>query len=203
MQYILVVLAAYVLGSSSMAFYLAKLKNVDIRKNGTGNLGASNTTVLLGWWSGILVLIHDVGKGILAVWLSQKLFPELPYIGYAAGVACALGHIFPFYLGFRGGKGFAAYFGMTLALNWKIGLMVALVAVIVTVVTDYIALAATATVLWVPAWFGYAEQSLAPAAILLVLTAVMLFKHKENYRRMLRHEEIGLRSTIKGKNRVK
>ncbi len=92
---------------------------------------------------------------------------------------------------------------MTLALNWKIGLMVALVAVIVTVVTDYIALAATATVLWVPAWFGYAEQSLAPAAILLVLTAVMLFKHKENYRRMLRHEEIGLRSTIKGKNRVK
>lgn len=202
MQYILVVLAAYVLGSSSMAFYLSKLKHVDIRKGGTGNLGASNTTVLLGWWSGILVFIHDVGKGILAVWLSQKLFPALPYIGYAAGVACILGHIYPFYLGFKGGKGFAAYFGMTLALNWKIGLTVALVAVVITVVSDYISLAATATVLWVPAYFGWVEQSLAPVLILLVVTAVMLLKHRENYRRIARGEEIGLRSTVKGKNRV-
>ena len=76
MQYILVALAAYVLGSSSMAFYLSKLKNVDIRKSGTGNLGASNTTVLLGWWSGILVLIHDVGKGILAVGSARSCFPS-------------------------------------------------------------------------------------------------------------------------------
>lgn len=203
MEYLVMILAGYVLGCSSMAFYLSKLKHVDVRKHGSGNLGASNATTLLGWRAGILVALHDIGKAALAVILGRLLFPEAENIGLVAGVACVLGHIFPFYLKFRGGKGFASFWGMTLALNWKLALALALLAVLITVITDYISLATTATAIAVPVYYVITQQSLLPPLILLIATGVILFKHMENYRRIMKGEEIGLRSTAKGKHRIK
>ena len=121
-SYSLVVLIGYLLGSLNLATLLAKLKGVDLRAGGSGNPGTANTVSLMGWKAGVLVGAHDIGKAILAVWLCMRLFPDLPYCGAVAGVACVLGHIFPFYMGFRGGKGFAAYLGMTAALNWRFAL---------------------------------------------------------------------------------
>ena len=105
MNYLLAVILGYLLGCSSMAYYIGKIQKTDIRTAGSGNLGASNTTVLFGWGAGVAVALHDIGKAILAVLAAKWLFPGLEYAGAAAGVACVLGHIFPFYLGFRGGKG--------------------------------------------------------------------------------------------------
>ena len=110
--YPLIVLIGYLLGSLNLATLLAKRRGVDIRAGGSGNPGASNTVTLMGWKAGVLVALHDIGKGILAVWLCAKLFPAVPFSGAVAGVACVLGHIFPFYLHFRGGKGFATYLGI-------------------------------------------------------------------------------------------
>ena len=124
MKYILITLIGYLLGCSNMAFYISRRKHADLRSSGTGNLGASNAVALLGWKAGILTAVHDVGKAFLAVLLAKWLFPELMYAGASAGVACVLGHIFPFWLKFRGGKGFASYWGMTLALNWKLALVI-------------------------------------------------------------------------------
>ena len=112
MRYILPVLLGYLLGCSHMAYYIGKLKKLDIRSAGSGNLGASNATVLFGWGSGVLVAVHDIGKAFAAVLLAKWLFPDLEYAGAAAGVACVLGHIFPFYLEFKGGKGLASYYGV-------------------------------------------------------------------------------------------
>ena len=201
--YIFVILGGYLLGSSSMAFYLSKWKAVDIRTKGSGNLGASNTTTLLGWWAGILVALHDIGKAVLAVILAKLVFPQVENVGAVAGVACVLGHIFPFYLKFKGGKGFASFWGMTLALNWKLALVLAVISVIITVVTDYISLATTATAVAVPTWLGISTHSLLLPLIIFVATAVILYKHKENYRRILKGEELGLRGAIKGENRIK
>ena len=117
MGYLLVILGAYLLGCSNMAYYVGKVNKVDLTKLGSGNLGASNTTALLGWGSGVLVGIHDIGKAALAVFLAQLLLPELPNVGAVAGVACVMGHIFPFYLKFKGGKGLASFIGMSLILN--------------------------------------------------------------------------------------
>ena len=203
MGYAVVILISYVLGSSSMAFYLSKLKSVDVRKNGSGNLGASNTTALLGWGAGILVALHDIGKAFLAVVLAQLLLPDHAYIGTVAGVAAVLGHIFPFYLGFRGGKGFASFWGMTLALNWKLALIVGVLAIVITLVTDYIALATTMTVLVVPVYSAFDHQSIIPLLIMLVATLVMIWKHRDNYARILKGEEIGLRSGARGDHRIK
>lgn len=203
MGYVIVIAASYLLGSSSMALYLAKLKRVDLRAGGSGNLGASNVTALLGWWAGILVAVHDIGKSALAVILAKLFFPDLPYIGAVAGVASVLGHIFPFYLKFKGGKGFASYVGMTLALNWKFALVIVFLVLVVTVVTDYIVLGTTLTIITVPVYMGITGHSLILALILSVASLVMVYKHRMNYVRIWKGTEIGLRSTAKGEHRVK
>ena len=195
MAYISVILMSYLLGSSNMAFYLSKLRKADMRR-GSGNLGASNAVILMGWPAGVLVGVHDIGKSVLAVLLAQLAFPDTPCIGAVAGVSSVLGHIFPFYLGFKGGKGFASYLGMTLALNWKLALVVLALVVIVTVVFDHIVIGTFTTITVVPIWSGIASGSALFALILLIASGVILYKHRENITRLRSGTEIGLRSTL-------
>lgn len=203
MAYMITVLMGYLLGCSNMAVYIAKLKKVDLRSGGSGNPGASNATILMGWGAGVAVAVHDIGKAYLAVLLAKLLFPQVYGIAEIAGVACVLGHIFPFYLKFKGGKGFASYVGMTLALNWKFALIVIAAVAIVTLVTDYLVLGTFTTIVAVPAYIGISNKSWLLAAILCVGTAVIFFKHRENIVRLIQGTEIGLRSTAKGEHRVK
>lgn len=203
MGYLVSVILGYLLGCSHMAFYISRLKKLDVRSSGSGNLGASNVTVLFGWKAGVLTAVHDILKAFLAVWLAKLLFPGLPYAGAVAGVASVLGHIFPFYLKFKGGKGLASYFGMTLALNWKLALIVVAVVLLATVITDYISVGALSTIVLVPVYMGLTTHSLLLVGILCIGTAVMFYKHWENILRIARKEEIGLRSTLRGEKRVK
>lgn len=203
MAYLMAVALGYLLGCSNMAWYIAKMKKVNFRDKGSGNLGASNTTLLLGWQAGILVALHDVGKAIASVLVAGWLFPDVQNIGAAAGVACVLGHIFPFWLKFRGGKGFASFLGMTIALNWKLAIVVIAAVVVVTVITDYIVLGTFTAILVVPAWEGYAQRSIVLPLILLIATAVIFYKHRENIPRMLNRTELGLRNALRGDKRVK
>ena len=199
-RYILVILLSYVLGCSNMALYLSKLRGVDMRKGGSGNLGASNAMILMGWKAGIIVAVHDIGKAVVAVVLAKHFCPGLPLIGAAAGVACVLGHMFPFYMRFHGGKGFAAYLGMTLALNWRFALLLLLAVSLITLVTDYVVLGTMTTVISVPlysAWSGSGTTAL----LLLPLSAIIIYKHRDNLVRICRGTEIGLRSAHRGDHR--
>jgi len=201
MQYLIAVLLGYILGSSNMAFYIAKWKKADLTAAGSGNLGASNATVLFGWKAGVSVALHDIGKALLAAILAKWLFPELEYAGAAAGVAAVLGHIFPFYLKFRGGKGTAAFFGLTIALNWKLALAAAIILLLATLITDYIVIGTFSVITTVPVYIGFFAHNLILAAIICIASAMIFFKHQENIGRMLRKEEIGLRSTLRGDKR--
>lgn len=201
--YMLVVLLSYLIGCSSMALYLSKYKKIDMRSKGSGNLGASNAMVLMGWKAGIVVAVHDIGKAVLAVALAKHVCPQLPFIGAAAGVACVLGHMFPFYLRFKGGKGFASYLGMTLALNWKFALIVMAVVVIVTLISDYIVVGTVTTIVVVPTYMGIVTHSAVLAAILCIATAAILYKHRENYVRIAKGTEIGLRRANRGEHRIR
>ena len=203
MGYFIVVCMGYLLGCSSMALYLSKFKKVDMKSAGTGNLGASNATALMGWGYGVLVALHDIGKSVLAVLLAKLFFPNLEYAGAAAGIASVMGHIFPFYLKFKGGKGFASYWGMTLALNWKLALVIFVAGLILTFLTDYIVTATTTTVITVPVYLGFATNSLILVLILCIGSAVIIYKHRKNYVRIFRGTEIGLRSVARGEHKVK
>lgn len=203
MGYLIIILCAYLMGSSNMAYWMSRLKKVDIRKSGSGNLGASNATALLGWGVGVIVAIHDIGKGFLAVWLAKLLFPALDCAGAVAGVACVLGHIYPFYLKFKGGKGLASFLGMIAGLNWKVALLMAALLVVITLVTDFIALGTLGVSVTAPVGIGLTTGSWMIPLILCIATVVMIFKHLENIKRIRNHTEIGLRSTAKGENRIK
>ena len=203
MGYLFAVLAAYLLGCSNMAYYVGKVKKVDLANVGSGNLGASNTTAMLGWGAGVLVGAHDIGKAALAVFLAQLLLPELPFVGAVAGVACVMGHIFPFYLKFKGGKGLASFIGMSLIVNWQVTLVALVLLVLVTVVTQYIALGTLAVSSTVPVGIAILTQSLWVPLILAIATAVMFCKHADNIVRIRKGTEIKLLSTVKGENLVK
>ena len=198
MGYFFVSLLGYLLGCSNLAYYISKATRKDIRKDGRGNLGASNATILFGWKAGASVAVHDVGKAVLAVILAKGLFPNLEYAGAAAGVAAVLGHIFPFYLKFKGGKGTASFLGLTLALNWKLALAVVALLVLATIITDYIVIGTFSAIVVVPAYMGFFLQNLILMAIICIASFAIFWKHRENIGRMLRREEIGLRSTMRG-----
>lgn len=199
--YVLTVLGGYLLGCSSMAYYVSRWKKVNLSTNGSGNLGASNTTILLGWRMGILVALHDIFKGAAAVLLAKWLLPDLTYAPVAAGCACVMGHMYPFYLKGKGGKGFASYMGMLLALDWRLGLALIGVSLLVTFLSDYIVVGTLTTVVVWPVWIGF-TQSWVSAGIMLAVTAVIFYKHRENLHRILRGSEVGLRSTLKGEHRL-
>src|ERR1043166_4184235 len=112
---ILAILFGYLLGSVPSGYLLGARSGVDIRKSGSGNIGATNVARVLGKGRGLLTLVGDVGKGYLAVLIASQLDLPLPVI-VLAGLAAFFGHLFPVFLGFRGGKGVATGFGVLLAL---------------------------------------------------------------------------------------
>ncbi len=115
------ILAVYLIGSISPSYILGKLlKGIDIRKLGDGNAGGTNTKNVLGWGPAVIVVIFDLFKGLLAMFVAWKLGLSVPFI-YAVGFAAILGHIAPFYLGFRGGQGAATAVGM---LFFSLGVLI-------------------------------------------------------------------------------
>lgn len=201
MGYFIASLLGYFLGCSNLAYYISRAAKKDIRQSGTGNLGASNATVLFGWKAGVAVAVHDAGKALLAVLLAKLLFPDLENAGAVAGVSAVLGHIYPFYLKFKGGKGTASFVGLTLALNWKLALAVLAILVLATIITDYIVIGTFSVIVTVPAYMGLFAHNLILMAIVCIASFAIFWKHRENIGRMIRKEEIGLRSTIRGDKR--
>ena len=186
-----------------MATYLAKAKGVDVSAGGSGNPGASNATILMGWRAGILVAVHDAGKALLAVIIGKLLFPDARGVDVVAGAACVLGHIFPLFFKFKGGKGFASYIGMILALNWEFALIIIAAVIIVTILFDYLVIGTTLTVVSLPIYLFFTSAGWIAVLASCIATAVIIYKHRSNYVRIIKGTEIGLRSTMKGEHRVK
>lgn len=201
MGYFLALAMGYLLGCSNLAYFISRAAKKDIRKAGSGNLGASNATILFGWKAGVAVAVHDAGKALLAVLLASWMFPDTEYAGAAAGVAAVLGHNYPFYLNFKGGKGTASFVGMTLALNWKLALAVLAILLLAAVITDYLVIGTFSIIATVPVYIGLFEHHLLLAAIVCIASLSIFCKHRENIGRLIRREEIGLRSTIRGDKR--
>lgn len=105
-------LIGYLLGMFSPAAAIAKLKNINLRNMGTKNLGATNVTLALGRGYGAIVMFIDIGKSFLAGKLARWLFPQIAAAQLLAGLGAVLGHVYPVYMNFKGGKGLAAFGGM-------------------------------------------------------------------------------------------
>ena len=148
-------IAGYLLGSIPFGLFAARLKGVDIRKHGSGNIGATNVWRVCGWRHGLPVFVLDVLKGVASVWLAHLLAARLSgdpaWIGIAAAMACIVGHSFPVWLGFKGGKGVATSLGVFLGLMPLPSLCALLSWMIVFKISGYVSLASIVAAIVLPA----------------------------------------------------
>jgi len=137
MGIILCVIMGYLVGSISPAAWISRMKNKNLKTHGTGNLGATNTMIVFGKIYGIFVMIFDIAKAYVTVKLAQVLLPLVPLAGMIAGSSVVVGHIYPFYLKFKGGKGLAAFGGLILAMDPFVFLCLLLIGIILMLVVNY------------------------------------------------------------------
>jgi len=202
MEYAISIIIGYLLGSISPAALISKIKKINLRKTGTKNLGATNTTLVLGKKFGAIVMIFDIAKGAASVLIAKLLFREIAMLaGLLAGSAAVVGHMFPFYLKFRGGKGLAAYGGMILALDPLTFLLLLIIGLICAFVLNYgIALTASAAVLFpfVTAFRNISSPYVVPLTAIAALTsAVLLARHWGNIYRAFTKKEMTTRQFLK------
>jgi acyl phosphate:glycerol-3-phosphate acyltransferase len=122
MKTFLIVFAAYLSGSIAYGKIIGLLKNIDIQKKGSGNIGFANAVRVLGWPSGLTVLVLDIAKGLAPVIIAINLDLGVG-VQMTVGMAAILGHAYPIWLNFRGGKSIATGIGVVIALDWRIALI--------------------------------------------------------------------------------
>lgn len=190
MKYVLCILTGYLIGAINPSYIIAKLRGFDIREKGSKNAGASNALILFGKVLGIGCALFDIAKATFAIWLCGKLFPELTYSFAVTGAACILGHVFPFYMNFKGGKGLACLGGMILAFDWRVFLIMLAAEIVVAIVTDYICFVPLTASAVFPIVYGIMRQDARGALIISLILPLMIYKHKENLKRIKQKTEM-------------
>lgn len=205
---IIVSIIGYLFGNIQTSYLLGKLvKKTDIRTLGQGNAGASNAVVSLGWKFGALVAFIDVLKGVLSILVVRHYFhagldQEGAILLYINGYTAILGHIYPFYMNFKGGKGTATLIGILLGMNPVYGVIGILIIVGVTFASDYIAIGTLALTLYVVFVTLFKDLGTIPLIISLLGGILSLKLHIPNYRRIQSGTETKLTEVLK-KNKEK
>ena len=189
---ILIIFISYFLGSIPTGFLFGKfLKNIDLRIIGSGSTGATNVLRNVGKWPAFFVFIIDVGKGLIAVkiaqyYTNQSLFEVL------AGIAAISGHIWPVWLKWKGGKAVATGLGMFLALSWKVGLACLGIFLIVLVQSSIVSLSSIFAAIFLPIFMflNIGDVKHPYYLISLVVSILVIWKHRTNIRRLLKGEEL-------------
>ncbi len=194
---LLIALGAYLIGSLSFAVIVAKLMGLpDPRSFGSGNPGATNMLRTGKKTAALLTLLGDLAKGWLAVWLAGMVGAQFGIqilATHLAALAVFLGHLFPVFFGFKGGKGVATALGILLALNPWLGLATLAVWASVFAMTRLSSLAALTASVSAPILGAYLTDSRVTILTLCILTALLIWRHRGNIKRLLSGEESGFK----------
>lgn len=186
---------AYLLGSIPFGLIIVKATGGgDIRAVGSGNIGAANVARNAGPIAGVLTLLFDAGKGYLAVWIAEKWTHGNGRWMIAAAIAAVVGHIFSVWLKFKGGKGVATAFGVFLPICWQAVACAVVFWIIVVIFWRYSSLGSIVALGTLPLWVYrfYAPHHAPPEHIIagtIVISLLVLWKHRENMRRIIAGEE--------------
>lgn len=180
----------YLLGSVSSAVVVCKMMGLpDPRTQGSGNPGATNVLRVGGKKAAALTLAGDLLKGLLAVLMIRWLFPLNELAWLAAGMGAFLGHMFPVFFGFKGGKGVATALGVLLVWDWRVALIVLGIWLTVFAMTRVSSLSALIAAFCAP-WLGFfLIDDVKLSMMILVMVAILIYRHKENIRRLRSGEE--------------
>ncbi|MDI6602565.1 MAG: glycerol-3-phosphate 1-O-acyltransferase PlsY [Patescibacteria group bacterium] len=186
---ILLIIFGYFLGTIPFGYLISRAKGIDIRKVGSGNIGATNVIRALGTKWGLLVAVLDVLKGIIPVYLALN-FLVFDWQIAAVAITPVLGHIFPVWLGFKGGKGVATTLGVLFVLlKWKILLLLLLVWFLVLAISQISSFSNLLMVSFLPLVFWFSSFSLAYFILGLTLFALIWWVHRENLKRIKEGQE--------------
>ena len=187
--HILLIIFAYLLGSLSTAIIVSKLGHMpDPRTQGSGNPGATNMLRLGGKKMAALTLLGDALKGFIPVTLASVLVDDTTTLALV-GIAAFLGHLYPVFFGFRGGKGVATSLGILLGISWIVGLGTLVTWLFMAKVFRYSSLAALTAAVVAPLYMWLARPAPALLAMSLVMSALLLWRHRSNIQRLLSGQE--------------
>lgn len=199
MERVICLAIGYVFGLFQTGYLYSKAHNMDIRNYGSGNSGSTNVLRVMGVKAGLIVFIGDSFKMIFACLLTRYLFREQPTLVYVylayTGFGVILGHNFPFYMGFKGGKGIAASAGLLAAMDWRVMLVALVVFVAVVAVTRYVSLGSILVMLvfsvgmvffGIKGDFGIEESALPEFCVMVQVISIMgIWRHRTNIKRLL------------------
>ena len=187
MTLIFAALAGYLFGAIPFGIVMAKVFGLgDLRAIGSGNIGATNVLRTGNKLAAFLTLILDAGKAGIAVLLAGALFGELA--GLVAGLAAFVGHCYPVWLGFKGGKGVATFFGLLFAACWPVGLAAGATWLVVAALSRYSSLSALIASALAPVYAAALGGTLM-VPFLIILALLIFWRHTENIQRLLKGTE--------------
>lgn len=204
MERLICLVIGYICGLFQTGYIYGKLHHIDIRQHGSGNAGTTNALRTLGWKAGVITFLGDCLKCVFAVFVAWMLFGKshermFELLAMYAGVGAVLGHNFPFYLKFKGGKGIAATAGILLAVNPKVAIVAYLTFIVIVVATRYVSLGSIVLVIifsigMVVQGEVFGTTLTVPEryelyALSIFLTVLAIYKHKENIKRLLHGTE--------------
>ena len=206
--FILIAIVSYLLGSLNFGVILSNhVKKDDVRNHGSGNAGTTNMLRNYGKGIALMTILGDMLKVFIAIavaFLIVRYTPALPgntgeislqsldtnmFIKSLAGFFCVLGHIFPCYFRFKGGKGVATAGGMVFAIDWRIALILLAVFIIIVAVTKYVSLGSIIMAILYPVFIFIFHRSIVLTVIAAVFTVVVIAAHKENIKKLIHHTE--------------
>jgi len=180
----------YLIGCINPASWIAQKKHVNLKEEGTKNLGATNTAIVMGKKAGIFVLIFDIAKSFLSYKLAKWLFPRLLIAGILASIGCILGHCFPVTMHFQGGKGLAAFGGLILAYSPCIFLTIISVGIALMFLLNTGVIAPFMGCVMFPAMVYFSGHDLMETAAVTVASAIIFATHFSNFRMARRKEDV-------------
>ncbi len=203
--YIIMGIIAYLIGSINFSILISKKKaGFDIREKGSGNAGTTNMLRTLGKGAAAITLILDILKGLIAVWISiffgfilYKIWAiniDTAILVQIAGICVILGHTYPIYFGFKGGKGVATALGILLVTNWHIGLICLVFALVLIIITRMVSVGALGAAILFPVLtlFTYETYFIEPGNYILYsicIALIVCFNHRANIKRLMQGTE--------------
>jgi len=188
-------------GCIQTSYLLGKFKfNIDVKAQGTKNAGASNSILLFGWGFGVFVGLVDILKAFLPMFLVSIIIPDASkFIISLAGIGAVLGHVFPFFMNFNGGKGMSCYFGILFFFDPFFGLVVSILSLLLVMITNYVAVATVIVLISVPLFSCFFCDDLSLNFILSMsfLSSFIIVLHRKNLFKIAKGTETTFWSVIK------
>lgn len=200
----IIAILSYLLGSLNFGVILSNtVKKEDVRDSGSGNAGTTNMMRTYGKTLGLLTIAGDILKVMFAIWIAFKImdveelkvtldnasdYPQVVLKSFA-GLFAVLGHIFPCFFKFKGGKGVATSGGMVIIIDWRIALILLVIFALTILITKYVSLGSILMAVFYPVFIGIFYKDIILVLIATVFTIIVVVAHRENVKRLINHTE--------------